>query len=97
MGTRTYGHSAKGTRYLEVARELESPNTTLNMLVSLNDPEYYNGVSRATNTVRFLSIFEEAIEAVNIETGRPCLELGDIVIMDNFSSHHYEGREILEE
>ena len=29
--------------------------------------------------------------------GRPCLEVGDIIVMDNLSSHHYEGGEILEE
>ena len=97
VGTRTYGHSAKGTRCVEVSRKLESPNTTLSMLVSLNGPEYYNVVRGATNTARFLSFFQEAGEAVNIETGRPCLEVGDIVIMDNLSSHHYEGGEILEE
>ena len=33
----------------------------------------------------------------NVNTGRPCLEVGDIVVMDNLSSHHYEGGEILEE
>ena len=88
VGTRTYGHSAKGTRCVEVSRKLESPNTTLSMLVSLNGPEYYNVVRGAANTARFLSFFQEAGEAVNIETGRPCLEVGDIVIMDNLSSHH---------
>ena len=86
-----------GTRSVEVARKLESPNATSNMLVSLNGPEYYNVVNGATSTVRFLSFFEEAGEAVDIETGRPCLEVGDIVIMDNLSSHHYEGGQILEE
>ena len=97
VGTRTYGHSPKGSRCVEVGRKLESPNTTLNMLVSLNGPEYYSIISGATNTARFLSFFQEAGESVNIETGRPCLEVGDIVIMDNLSSHHFEGGEILEE
>ena len=41
VGT-AYGHSAKGSRCVEVGRKLESPNTTLSMLVSLNGPEYYN-------------------------------------------------------
>jgi hypothetical protein len=30
-------------------------------------------------------------------TGRPALEVGDIVVMDNLAVHHYEGGEILEE
>ena len=42
VGTHTYGHSAKGSRCVEVGRKLESPNTTLSMLVSLSGPEYYN-------------------------------------------------------
>ena len=80
MGT-AYGHSAKGSRCVEVGRKLESPNTTLSMLVSLNGPEYYNVVSGDTNTARFLSFFQEAGHIVNIQTGRPCLEVGEIVIM----------------
>ena len=39
--------------------------------------------------------FSEAGAAVNVNTGRPCLEVGDIVVMDNLSSHHYEGEKIL--
>lgn len=97
VGTRSYGHSAKGTRCVEIVRKLESPNSTLNMLVSMNGVEYYNILPGATNTVCFLSFFEEAGQAVNIETLRPCLEVGDIIVMDNLSSHHYEGGEILEE
>ncbi len=97
VGTRTYGHSAKGTRSVEVIRKHESPNKTLSMLVSLEGPVYHNIVHGGTNTARFLQFFEEACEAANIETGRPCLEVGDIVVMDNLSAHHYEGGEILEE
>ena len=79
-------------------RKCESPNTTLNFLVSLsNRPKYYNLIRGATNTVRFLEFFEEASNAANVVTGHPCLEVGDIVVMDNLSSHHYEGGEILEE
>ena len=87
VGT-AYGHSAKGSRCVEVGRKLESPK---------NGPEYYNVVSGATNTARFLSFFQEAGDVVNIQTGRPCLEVGEIVIMDNLSSHHFEGGGILEE
>ena len=98
VGTRSYGHSPIGTRCVEVVRKCEFPNTTLNLLVSLsNRPEYYNLIRGATNTVRFLEFFEEASNAANVVTGRPCLEVGDIVMMDNLSSHHYEGGEILEE
>ena len=78
-------------------RKQESPNNMLNLLVSLDGPGYYNIFSGDTNTARFLSFFEEAGTAININTCRPFLEVGDIVVMDNLSSHHYEGGEILEE
>lgn len=97
VGNRTYGHSPIGARCVEVTRKLEQPNNTLNMLISLDGPEYFNIIRGSTNTVNFLAFFEEAGEAVNINTGRPCLEVGDIVIVDNLSSHHFEGGEVLEE
>ena len=97
MGTRTYGNSPIGSRCVEVVRKHDSPNNTLNMLVSLAGPCYYNIIRGATNTAHFLNFFEEANRAANIYTGRPCLEVGDIVVMDNLSSHHYEGGAILEE
>ena len=41
IGTRLYGHSSAGTRCVEVVKKAELPNTTPNMLVSLDGPEYY--------------------------------------------------------
>ena len=75
-----------GERCVEVERKLQNPNTTLNLLVSLNGVEYYNMLDGPT-------------DAVNFETAQPALEVGDIIVMDNLSVHHYEGREgeVLEE
>ncbi|XP_028404078.1 uncharacterized protein LOC114526751 [Dendronephthya gigantea] len=97
VGTRRYGHSPVGERCVEVIRKKENPNTTLNMLVSINGVEYYNLIDGATNTVDFLNFFHEASEATNMETLRPVLEVGDIIFMDNLAVHHYEGGEILED
>jgi hypothetical protein len=55
-----------------------------------------NIFSGATNTARFLAFFEGAGRVVNINTGRPCLEVGDIVVMDNLLSHHDKGGEMEE-
>ena len=96
-GIRLYGHAPVGERCVEVERKLENPNTTLNLLVSLNGVEYYNMLDGPTDTVQFLNFFEEAAHAVNFETARPALEVGDIIVMDNLSVHHYEGGEVLEE
>ena len=57
-------------------------------------PEYCDLIDGAT--LQFLQFFEEAgNDCVNLQTGRPCLQVGDIIVMDNLSSHHYEGGEIL--
>lgn len=97
VGTRLYGHSPVGERCIEIVRKRENPNNSLNMLVSLEGPEYYNVIDGSTDTVQFLNFFEEAANAVNVNTHRPALEVGDIIIMDNFAVHHFEGGEVLEE
>lgn len=96
-GTRLYGNSPVGEPCVEIARKVESPNYTLNLLLSLNGAEYYNITDGPTNTVEFWNFFEEAANAASITTGRPALEVGDIVVMDNLAVHHYEGGEVLEE
>ena len=55
---------------IEVEIKLENPNTTLNLLVSLNGVEYYDMLDGATDTVQFLNFFEEAANAVNFEMTR---------------------------
>ncbi len=97
VGMRLYGHAPKGERCVEVVKKCESPNATISLIVSLNGPEYYDGIDGATNTCEFLIFFEKASNAVNLETMRPALEIGDILVMDNLSVHHYEGGEVLEE
>ncbi|CAB3988918.1 Hypothetical predicted protein [Paramuricea clavata] len=53
------------------------------LLVSLNGVEYYKLIDGASNTVQFLFFFEESSNAVNFETRRPALEVGDTIVMDN--------------
>ena len=97
VGTRLYGHSAIGMRSVELVRKRESRNMTLNLLVSLTGPEYFNLVDGATNTVEFLNFFSEAAEVVNVTTGRPALDHGDIIVMDNLAVHHFDGGDVLED
>lgn len=98
VGTRYYGHAPVGQRCVEIIRKCQSPNMTLNVLTSLYDGVgYFNVLNGSTNTVEFLNFFNEAAQKTSPLTGRPILECGDTVIMDNFSCHHYEGGEILEE
>jgi hypothetical protein len=67
------------------------------LIVSLNGPEYYDVIDGATNTLEFLDFFEKASNAVKLEKMRPALQIGDVLVMDNLSVHHYEGGEVLEE
>jgi transposase len=32
-----------------------------------------------------------------MQSGRPAIEVGDIIVMDNLAVHHFDGGEILEE
>ena len=58
---------------MEVTRKAESPNTTLNMLVSLDGTEYYNLIDGATDTLQFLRGFFK-----RLGTARTC-SLGVLV------------------
>ena len=96
-GKRLYGHAPIGERCVEFIRYHESPNITVNLLAGLNGVEYMNTVHGASDTIDFLHFFGEAGNAVNIETERPALEVGDIVVMDNCPTHHFAGGEALQE
>jgi len=97
VGTRLYGHAPIGEHCVEVIREYQSPNVTLNALCSLDGIEYADVVEGATDTMKFLEVFDQALEEVNVLTGQPVLQVGDILVMDNCSTHHYYGGEILED
>ena len=97
VGTRKFGHSPVGERCVEVSRKAQSPNLTLSALCSLNGIEYAKVIDGATNTVEFLQFFGECGQSLNAATGWPCLAVGDIIVMDNLSCHHYQGGEALEE
>ena len=97
VGTRLYGNAPSGKRCVEIVRKAEAPNFTLNLLISVNGPEYYNILDGPTDTVTFWDFFWEASQAASEVTRRPALEVGDIVVMDNLAVHHYEGGQILEE
>lgn len=73
------------------------PNITINLLPGLNGFEYMNSVHCASDTINFLHFISEVGNAVNIETERPALEVGDIVVMDNCPTHHSGGGEALQE
>ena len=66
-------------------------------MCSLNGIEYAKVIDGAINNVEFLQFFGECGQSLNAATGWPCLAVGDIIVMDNLSCHHYQGGEALEE
>ena len=72
-------------------------NITVNLLAGLHGVEYMNTVPGPSDSMEFLRFFGEEGSAANIETARPALEVGDIVVMDNCATHHFAGGEALQE
>lgn len=93
---RCSGYAPKGERCVEVRRYHETPNITVNVLAGLEGVKYANIVDGASATIHFLNFWGEAANTGDIITGRPTLEVGDIVIMDNCATHHYDGGTMLE-
>ncbi|KAK2554110.1 hypothetical protein P5673_024460 [Acropora cervicornis] len=63
-------------------------NITLNFLAGVDGLKYANIVQGASNSIEFLRSFSEALQTVDSNTLRPVLEVGDIVVVDNFAAHH---------
>jgi hypothetical protein len=94
---RNYGHAPRGERALEFERYAETPNITVNLMASLAGVCYANTVDGPADTIDFLRFFDEAYNSVHPATNQPCLEPGNIIVMDNCPTHHNEGGRILGE
>ena len=58
---------------------------------------YVHTVNGSADSIDFLHFFDEAFHSVNPRTGRPCLEPGSIIVMDNCATHHNNGGRVLSE
>ena len=86
-GNRVYGNSYIGEPAIEFQRYASNANYTLNLLHSIQGVDYYNILRGASNGMKMLNFFDEAL-AVERADGSPILELGDCIIMDNCGFHH---------
>ena len=93
---RSHGYAEKGQRCIEIRRYHQDPSITINVLAGLDGVKYANIVNGPSATLDFLHFFGLAANAGDVQTGRPALELGDIVVLDNCPTHHYEGERNLE-
>ena len=91
-GNRTRGYSELGTKCIEIGKNLNGANVTLNLLVSLAGIVYFNFIDGASTTETFVNFWYEANESLSPEGGAT-LEPGDIVILDNCPIHKNEGED----
>ena len=75
---------------------MQTPNITLNLLCGAEGIMYANTLRGASDTLKFLDFFAEASQNYQPD-GRPILEYGDHIILDNCAIHHFEGGQILGE
>ena len=88
-----YGHSLVGASCIEVARNINTPNVTFQVLAGLEGILYANTVDGTTylvESVEFLNIFGEASENF-LPNGEPVLRYDDHILLDNHATHHNEG------
>ena len=85
-----YGHSLVNIDCIKVGRHVNRPNVTLNMMIGVEGLLYANTENGASDTLKFLNFFGEASNSFG-PNGRPVLEYGDYLFLDNCSAHHYEG------
>lgn len=85
-----YGHSVKGQPCVEIMRNSQTPNVTLNLLCGLNGVMYANTLNGASNTLEFLNFFHKASQFTQPD-GNPILEYGDFIVVDNVALHRFDG------
>ena len=89
-----YGHSLKGERAIEVLKYAQTPNVTLNLLISFTGVSYANVIEGASNTDTYTQFFFDALNSTTNE-GEFCLKPGDMVVVDNCPIHRHRAENIL--
>ena len=97
-GLRHYGYAPSGLPCVDlILRYMATLNLTLDFLAGLDGVKYANTIDGA-NTIEFLCFFEEAVNTVDPATGRPALEVDDLIItVDNLPAHQGETETALNE
>jgi hypothetical protein len=89
-----YGHSPVGEPAVEIERNRQTPNVSLNLLLGAEGVAYANILDGASNTDTYLDFWDEAWNASTNE-GAPALQPGDSVVVDNCPIHHNRAERIL--
>lgn len=89
-----YGHSLKGERAIEIHRYAQTPNVTLNLLISFQGVSYANILQGPSDTDTYLQFFFNAVNSTTNQ-GNFALKPGDLVIVDNCPIHRHRAERIL--
>ncbi len=94
MGRRKYGYAPKGQVAVDITKHAQSPNYTVNLLVGLDGTKFCTVLDGPSNTYEYVHFFHQAMNAYN-DQGRPVLQAGDIIVVDNCSFHHSDSERML--
>ena len=75
---------------VEIGRYLNTLNATLNLLLGLEGVLYANTEDGATDTLTSFN-FRGEVGENRMPSGRPILQYGNILVLDNCPTHHYDG------
>ena len=87
-----YDSSHVGVPCVEVQRYMAYPNITLKFSIPCRWRKIRKYLKRCD---QHSPVFEEVSYAADIHTGRPALEVGDFVIVDNLLAHRGEAEDAL--
>jgi hypothetical protein len=91
-GNRSYGHSLKGARALELQKYTSRATFTVNLLHSILGMDYHNIIEGPSNGLELLQFFTDAMTVIDVN-GVHRLSPGDVVVMDNCGFHHAHNTE----
>ena len=94
-GHRNYGYSLVREPCIDARRYISTANITMNLLAGIDGLKYANIIQGVCNSVEFLRFFTEALQTVDPKICRPILEVGHIIVVDNFDAHHGEAEQAL--
>lgn len=91
---RNRGHSEVGVRCIEVTKYHPCPHLTLNLLVGLRGPLFYNFVDGSSTMAHYVQFFTDASHAY-ADDGLPVISPGDVIVVDNSPLHHNQAEVLL--
>ena len=93
-GKRNYGCSHVGEVAVQISRHAQGPNHTVNLLIGLDGTKFCTVHEGAQDSTGYVGFFHEAMNG-HSDLGQPILQPGDIIVVDNCATHHFEAEEIL--